>query len=135
MPNRKSVISRILLAVYLLGLFVCCFWNFRSSIDLSQDWWLPVPFDKTVHFFLFLPFPFICYLAFPRFSGSRKGKYLFVLAAFLVGTMLGAGIEILQELSGYRSGDPMDLLADCTGLALASTIILILDLCPRKNLR
>ena len=127
MPVRRTAISRILLAVYLLGLFVCCFWNFRSSIDLGSRW-MDIPLDKAAHFFLFMPFPLICFLAFPKVGRSRKRLSGFIAVVFIAGTLMGWAIELIQGISGYRSKDTGDLLADCLGLAVSCSVILIIGL-------
>ena len=46
-----------------------------------------------------------------------------------------AGTEIGQSFTTYRSGDPMDFLADFTALASTSVITLLAELLIFKNKR
>lgn len=124
MRNKLFYISRILLVAYLIGLCFCCFWNFRSSIDFNIDWF-GIPKDKVIHFLLFFPFPIICHIAFPRLRNTPVRMLRFGIIVFLAGAATGGGIEILQGLTGYRSCDLYDFVADCTGLAAASLLLLL----------
>lgn len=40
--------------------------------------------------------------------------------------LFGAAIEVAQALSGWRTGDPLDWLADATGIAMATLTMRLL---------
>ncbi len=118
MRNKRFNIFKVIFIIYIIGLCFCCFWNFRGSIDLGDDWW-GLPKDKVLHFMLFFPFPFIAYMAFPKVSDTARKYLKFSILIFVAGAATGALIEIVQGWSGYRSCDMLDLAADCCGLAAA----------------
>ena len=62
--------------------------------------------DKAQHSLIFAA------LAVLSLSAYRAPKVMFGLALF------GAGIEVVQWLTGWHQGDWLDWVADCVGLAL-----------------
>lgn len=66
--------------------------------------------DKAQHSLIFFALAFLSLLAYP----DRAPTVMFGLALF------GAGIEIVQWLTGWHQGDWLDLVADCVGLALGA---------------
>ena len=133
MRNRtRYIISRTILILYSAGLCLCCFWDFRSSIDVSHSL-LGLPADKVTHFLLFLPLPVISYAAFPQFRSTPERFLKFMAATFMVGAAAGGGIEIIQGLTGYRSCDKMDFVADCCGLAVSALTIANYEIFIRRR--
>lgn len=118
MRNKGSKIFKLLFVLYLAALCFCCFWNFSGGLDLGGEWF-GIHKDKVIHFVMFLPFPVISYLSLPH-VGDTPLKFLrFCILDFIAGVMLGAAIELLQGVEGFRSADVKDLFADCCGLAAA----------------
>ena len=122
MRDRLHFILKAIFILYIIGLCFCCFWNFRSSIDLSTELW-GIPKDKIAHFCMFFPFPIIFYLAFPKLRNTPRRYLKFSILALATGVATGLVIEIIQGWSGYRSCDMTDLLADFCGLAAAVLIL------------
>ena len=126
MRDRLHFILKAIFILYIIGLCFCCFWNFRSSIDLSTELW-GIPKDKIAHFCMFFPFPIIFYLAFPKLRNTPRRYLKFSILALATGVATGLTIEIIQGWSGYRSCDMTDLLADFCGLAAAVLILQVFE--------
>lgn len=122
----RNKVFKGVFTVYLILLFICCFWDFRGSIDLNTGIFGPHT-DKVVHFLLFLPFPVTAYFAFPGLRDTKLRLARFCLLAFLAGTAIGTLIEKIQGWTGYRSCDIIDVAADCCGLVCAIGIVLLID--------
>lgn len=131
MENKTIVISRILMSVYAATVCILCFMRLGNGIDMGSEW-LGIPKDKIVHFFLFLPFPVLMYMAFHRHKGKPDRLVLFLLLSILIGAAAGAGIELLQMTTGYRSCDIMDFRADCIGLLCGSIAVMTYGAASRK---
>ena len=132
MTRRQLVISRILAVVYLIAVAWLCFGRFDSTRDVPMDLW-GIPTDKIVHFLMFLPFPFLAYFAFDRFTEKVWTSILWTTVSFLVGGAFAAGTEWVQSHLPYRTADPADFHADLLALAAGSVIVLILDISIQKK--
>ena len=132
MKTTRGKYGLVLLLLYLAAVAFCCFWDFHD-IPEAERFFLGIPMDKVVHFIMFLPFPFLVFLAFKKPSVPWKSA-LFVIITFIAGCLVAAATEIGQTFISYRSGDPMDFKADSLALAVSSITALIVDvLCQRKR--
>ena len=131
MKNRIITISRILMLVYAAMVCVLCFMRPGNGVDMSGEW-LGIATDKIAHFFLFLPFPVLMYMAFHRHKGKPVRLVLFLVLTLLIGAAAGAGIELIQLGTGYRSCDIMDFRADCIGLLCGSIAVMTYGAVSRK---
>lgn len=133
MTRGLNIFFRILFFVYLTGVLLLCFGHFES-LPSAPHTLLGLPTDKVVHFFMFLPFPFLAFLAFDRFTETVKASLLFTLGSFGMGFLLALGTELGQAwLTDYRSGDPWDLVADMLAILLACILVFILDVRKQKK--
>ncbi len=74
------------------------------------------------------------FLAFDRYTDSVRSTLLFSGITLLVGFLLAWGTEWGQaHLTDYRSGDPLDLLADGTALVLSTLLVIFLDIRKQKK--
>ena len=113
--------------LYLGVVLWCCFGNFQSLPDVPQEYF-GIPTDKIVHFLMFCPFPILAYFAFDFHSKTVRSSLLFAATVFIIGCIFAAATEIGQaKLTTWRSGDPTDLIADISALALASIAVIIFD--------
>ncbi len=129
MNMRKRQIPAILLFIlYLCAVAYCCFGHFNDLPQIGQDNLWGIPMDKVVHFIMFFPFPILCYAAFRPQSKKRWRVVIAVAIVLVIGCAVAAGTEIGQSFTTYRSGDPMDFLADFTALAGASVVTLLAEL-------
>ena len=119
--------------LYLLAVLYLCFGKFENTPDLPWSF-LGIPSDKLVHFCMFFPFPILAFLAFDRYTDSVRSTLLFSGITLLVGFLLAWGTEWGQaHLTDYRSGDPLDLLADGSALVLSTLLVIFLDIRKQKK--
>ena len=128
----RRLIARILFFLYIAAVLVLCFGQFKDAP--SVPWTLlGIPSDKLVHFCMFFPFPILAFLAFDKYTETPRSTFLFSGITFLVGVALAFGTEWGQaHLTTYRSGDPLDWLADISALFLSTLIVIIWDLRKQK---
>lgn len=80
--------------------------------------------DKLAHMLLFGTETFLIAIATQKLNDD-KNSFLIILPAFLIGTVFGIIIEILQAtLFTNRSFDYLDMLANTIGCALAWLILI-----------
>lgn len=129
----RRLIARILFFLYLAAVLVLCFGRFK---DVPSVPWtlLGIPSDKLVHFCMFFPFPILAFLAFDKYTETPRSTFLFSGITFLVGVALAFGTEWGQaHLTTYRSGDPLDWLADISALFISTLIVIIWDLLKQRK--
>ena len=128
MTRRQLIWARILFGVYLLVVAWLCFGKFSSTQNIPWSI-LGIPSDKLVHFCMFFPFPILAFLAFDRFTNTVPASLAFGACTLVVGVLLAMGTEWGQAtLTDYRSGDRMDLLADCIALFLSTVLVTVWDI-------
>ena len=132
MTKTTRIIARILLLIYIGLLAYLCFGHFDHVPDIIRKFW-GIEQDKIVHFCMFFPFPLLAYFAVGRVYRSYGGALAFVVVVFLIGCCIGAGTEIGQGLTTYRSADPKDFFADALALAISSVVTFIICLVQRSR--
>ena len=129
----KRLIARILFFLYLAAVLVLCFGQFKDAPSIPWTL-LGIPSDKLVHFCMFFPFPILAFLAFDKYTETPRSTFLFSSITFLVGVALAFGTEWGQaHLTTYRSGDPLDWLADISALFISTLIVIIWDLLKQRK--
>ena len=119
-------IFRILFVIYLGLVFFFCLYSFKDTgVDLST-YFFGIRADRIAHFIMFFPYPFSAWLAVKEELRERFGK-LSHLILLLSGILLAFTAETLQLLNPSRDFDPIDLVANISGLATASLIIFFLE--------
>ena len=129
MSRKAKTYFRILLAVYLVTVFILCFGKFEAGPDISMSVW-GIPTDKLVHFAMFLPFPILTYFSLGGHLESRRSRILALLQILFAGLLLAVATESAQSFIPYRSGEWFDLLADSLGI-LTATLILLPFVCRK----
>ncbi len=129
-PEKCGKTGRILFPTLMLLYFIIvgflCFGKFDSLQNAPQTFF-GLPADKVVHFCLFFPFPLLAYGTFGRKTAGRWKSALLIICIFIAGCLIGAGTELGQGLTSYRSCDINDFRADAAGMALSSIIAIIID--------
>jgi len=129
----RRLIARILFFLYLAAVLVLCFGQFKDAPSVSWTL-LGIPSDKLVHFCMFFPFPILAFLAFDKYTETPRSTFLFSGITFLVGVALAFGTEWGQaHLTTYRSGDPLDWVADISALFISTLIVIIWDLLKQRK--
>ena len=127
MTRRAVLISRILLAVYLVTVFILCFGKFEAGPDFRMTIW-GIPTDKVVHFSMFLPFPILLFCSLNGFRLGRPQRWIALLCIIAAGLLTATATEAAQHFIPYRTGDWKDLAADSIGI-MTSSLILAIVLC------
>jgi hypothetical protein len=133
MTRSQKIAFQVIFFLYVAGVLFLCFGHFEQTPSI--EWSLfGIPSDKVVHFCMFFPFPILAFLAFDRYTESVRSTLLFSGITLLVGLLLAGGTEWGQaHLTDYRSGDPMDLLADGLALVLSTLLVIYLDIRKQKK--
>lgn len=131
-PGQK-IAFRLLFFLYIAGVLYLCFGHFDNTPSVPLSLW-GIPTDKLVHFAMFFPFPILAFLAFDPLTNTIPQTLLYVGITFLVGLLVAVGTELGQaNLTDYRSGDPLDLVADTIGLSVSSLITAVWDIRKQKK--
>lgn len=109
-----------------------CFGHFDHVPDIVRKFW-GIEQDKMFHFCMFFPFPVLAYFSVGKSYKSLGGALAFILAVFCIGCTIGAGTEIGQGLTTYRSADPKDFFADALALAVSSLLVFIINIWHRSR--
>ena len=129
----KKLITRILFFLYLATVLFLCFGRFENTPDVPWSF-LGIPSDKLVHFCMFFPFPILAFLAFDKYTETPRTTFLYSGLTWVLGMLLALGTEWGQaHLTTWRSGDPMDLLADGLSITISTLIVIIWDLSKQKK--
>ena len=129
----KKLITRILFFLYLAAVLFLCFGRFENTPDVPWSF-LGIPSDKLVHFCMFFPFPILAFLAFDKYTETPRTTFLYSGLTWVLGMLLALGTEWGQaHLTTWRSGDPMDLLADGLSITISTLSVIIWDLSKQKK--
>lgn len=116
--------SAELLIFYIAALMFLCLADF-GGVHMPPKFWFNIPSDKVVHFLMFFPFPIIAWL-FTKARIRSNAKWLrMLLVIFFLGILLGFLTEMLQGMTGYRSKDYFDALADASGIFAGCLLIIL----------
>ena len=131
--DKKKLILRVLFFIYLAAVLYLCFGKFENTPNVPWSI-LGIPSDKLVHFCMFFPFPILAFLAFDRFTNTVPASLAFGGCTLVVGVLLAMGTEWGQAtLTDYRSGDRMDLLADCLALFISTVLVTVWDIVKQRR--
>lgn len=133
MSRGNKIAFQIIFWLYVAGVLFLCFGHFDNTPSVPMSF-LGIPTDKLAHFIMFFPFPILAFFAFDRFTESVKSTLLFVGVTFVIGLLLAFGTEWGQaHLTKYRSGEPLDLLADTLSLFISSILVAVVDISKQKH--
>ena len=127
MTTPKSILSRVLFLMYLGAIALLCFISGEKIPDIQREIF-GIPTDKLVHFFMFLPFPILSYMAWDHKGRNAWGPVKFFFGNLLAGACLAALTEWIQDMLPTRSMDLHDFWADMLALGLARLFVFIIDI-------
>ena len=127
----RRIIFLLLFCLYIAAVAYLCFAR-PDEVPSLPETWFGLPADKVAHFLMFLPFPFLGYIAFEGNGMNWWKKALLMIGLLTIGFALALGTEQVQALLEYRSSDSRDLLADYSGL-LSGRIITTIYLLIRRR--
>ncbi len=127
MTNSKRNIIKILFLVYLTMVMFLCFYRFSSGgMDLGKTF-LGIRLDRYIHFLMFLPYPFACWLLLRNSGHFPKLHRLATILTLASGLLFAALTEIAQNyLIEGRQGDLLDFAADSAAILLGTALIAII---------
>ena len=129
--SRKAIIcSTIIFIAYMATVMFLCLARFSGGgIDINlSDYFLGIRLDRIVHFSMFFPFPFICWLFLKYNTKLQQRKIFLYVAIILTGVAFAAIAESSQELfTTYRDSDPLDFCANITGIITGSVILFLAE--------
>lgn len=132
MKDKGRIIARLVFLIYIAVVLYLCFGQFSSLSEVTRHF-LGFEADKVVHFLMFLPFPILFYLAFRWKTRNGWHSLLLTLFILLLGSLIAAGTEFIQDFIPARASDILDLRADFLALCCSSVITFLIDLI--KNFR
>ncbi|MCR5003429.1 MAG: VanZ family protein [Bacteroidales bacterium] len=133
--SKYRITWKIIFTVYFFLVIYLCFGKFDSIEEIPRTI-LGIPSDKFAHALMFLPFPFLFGLAFlNKYIGKIRFSLILVIAGVLAGVAFAIGTELGQMQIDYRTGDPLDFVADTTGIIIGSIITLILYHKVKTNIK
>ena len=88
-----------------------------------------VPFDKFLHFLMYLILVFLLANGFLKQHSFRKLNYYPLVSALIIASLYGMILEVLQEALTYdRSFELADILANFTGCLAGSALFTLIYL-------
>ena len=108
-------ISTISFCLYLAAVAYLCFAK-PEDVPHLPEYWFGLPADKLGHLLMFMPFPFLGYLAFSNTEASFFRKALLLTGLLAAGAAIAVATEHVQALLQYRTADIDDLVADAIGI-------------------
>ena len=132
MKLKIKHIPSIMLCIYIVVVAVLCFMK-TDSLPSVELHFLGIPIDKLAHFIMFVPFPVLAYMTFWPTNAGKPGKMGVLIVIMAAGTGLAKATERIQSMLSYRTGDPMDFMADMTGILIGSLIIAAYILLKKEN--
>ncbi|MCK9628882.1 MAG: VanZ family protein [Bacteroidales bacterium] len=120
--NTLGSITKSLFFIYVIGILSIMVFTIHTEEINAPDYILGIAIDKVVHFIVFLPYPFLLWLAFnKRFS---RYKNLFVCCLVPVtGLIFAIATEFLQSVNPARDFDYYDILANILSIIFASIVL------------
>ncbi len=132
MKLKIKHIPSIMLCIYIVVVAVLCFMKTDSLLSVELHF-LGIPIDKLAHFIMFVPFPVLAYMTFWPTNAGKPGKMGVLIVIMAAGTGLAKATERIQSMLSYRTEDPMDFMADMTGILIGSLIIAAYILLKKEN--
>ena len=115
----RRIIFLLLFCLYIAAVAYLCFAR-PDEVPSLPETWFGLPADKVAHFLMFLPFPFLGYIAFEGNGMNWWKKALLMIGLLTIGFALALGTEQVQALLEYRSYS--GLLSGC----IITTIYLLI---------
>ena len=125
--KKRVLFARLLLVIYITIIAFLCLHTFKDSPVIPKKLW-GYPGDKVVHFFMFVPLPYITYAAYDKKNYKYATTLLVFLGIILIGTFVAGGSEIAQYLfTQHRKADLKDFYADMCAIIPGTAIVCTFD--------
>ncbi len=115
-------LAKSLFFVYIIVILSIMFFTINTENIKAPDFIFGIEIDKVVHFIVFLPYPFLLWLAFNK-RFIRHGNLFLCLLIPLSGLIFAIATEFLQSLNPTRDFDIFDILANILSIIFASLVL------------
>lgn len=122
MEKRKTYfIVTVLFLLYIAAVLCLCLLNLSDKTPELPKYFLGIPMDKIAHFLMYFAYPPACWLMLSYNKMLKvNGRHIFTII-ILTGLAFAAFTESAQGfLTTYRNPDPVDFVANITGIFSAS---------------
>lgn len=120
--HAVNSLIKSLFFVYLIVILSIMIFTINTEDIKAPDLLFGIEIDKVVHFLVFLPYPFLLWLAFnKRFIKHRNLFICFLIP--LTGLLFAIATELLQSLNPTRDFDIFDILANILSIIFASLVL------------
>ncbi|MCK9304490.1 MAG: VanZ family protein [Bacteroidales bacterium] len=123
--KRQILFRWILFFAYVSAIFTLMIVKINPSEVEIPRYILGIEFDKLAHFFLFLPYAPLAWLAFSPGKLSSGVKLRLLIPIFFSGVTLGALTEVAQMMTPFRNADIVDLSTDILSLATGTLTLFL----------
>ena len=124
MTRKIKTISLYLFCIYIIAVILLCVIHTDNIPELPK-YFLGIPIDKIAHMIMFLPFVILSYFAVMPTEKGIWRKLAVLSITVLLGGIFAFSTERLQAMTGYRTYEISDMIADVAGIALSTIIVLI----------
>lgn len=124
LTKKFKLASRLFLFLYIVLVAFLVLFDFSNGPQVPTVLW-GIPTDKIVHFLMFTPYPILLYGSLHDITDKPYGHLALLLIIMVTGCILAFLTEYAQSFTDYRSPDPLDFLADVTGMFASAFLILL----------
>lgn len=125
--KKFLTLFRVLFIIYIALLLFLTLYSFKDTDISIPKYIFGIMSDKVIHFLMFLPFPFLAWMAFGSYF-KRLFPYSPKLLLLLLGLLLASSTEFLQKGTLYRQFDWYDMAANYIAILLGTALIALFDL-------
>ena len=127
MEKRKTYfIVTVLFLLYIAAVLCLCLLNLSDRTPELPEYFLGIPMDKIAHFLMYFAYPPLCWLMLTYNRQLKINPRHVFSTIFITGILFAAFTETAQGfLTTYRDPDPMDFVANITGIISATLLMRI----------
>jgi len=115
-------LTKSLFFVYVIVILSIMIFTINTERINAPDLIFGIEIDKVVHFIVFLPYPFLLWLAFNKRFIKHRNLFVCLLIP-LSGLLFAIATELLQSLNPTRDFDVFDILANILSIIFASSVL------------
>ncbi len=125
MEKRKTYfIVTVLFLLYIAAVLCLCLLNLSDKTPELPEYFLGIPMDKIAHFLMYFAYPPLCWLMLTYNRRLKINPRHVFSTIFITGILFAAFTETAQGfLTTYRDPDPMDFVANITGICCATLLM------------
>ena len=127
MEKRKTYfIVTVLFLLYIVAALCLCLLNLSDKTPELPKYFLGIPMDKIAHFLMYFAYPPTCWLMLSYNKKLKVNRRHIFIIILLSGLAFAAFTESAQGfLTTYRDPDPLDFVANITGIISATLLMRI----------